>query len=341
MTVSRALSRKNHLVNPKTAERCRQVAEDMGYVPNLMARSLRGEQLNTIVMFAEFISSHHYLAELVDIVSRSIEQRHYGVISCQSIQSFHQAIKNFKLAGAVVIAPPESFFESPFGQNTPRASRDEPIVLIHSAIAQDQFHEVSPDIAGFTRQAAAHLLEQGHRHLGYLGGARSEEEPRWFELRRDSVRQVLEERGLPASNLRYQSCPDAAIAPAALQQLLMRAPETTGVICINDEVAIASIVGARKMGLRVPQDLSVIGCNDINLAGFFEPALTTFSIDIRSMVETSLDMLFDEIHSARQPARNPIKITIPARLIVRESTAAPPNQEAMTLETASRDSTVH
>src|SRR5262245_61507928 len=84
MTVSRALSGKANLVSPETAQRCRDAAKEMGYAPNLMARSLRGEQLSTIVMFAEQISSHHYLAELVDVVSRSIEKRRFGVISCQS-----------------------------------------------------------------------------------------------------------------------------------------------------------------------------------------------------------------------------------------------------------------
>ena len=325
MTVSRALAGKDNLVNPETAEHCRRVADEMGYVPNLLARSLRGEQLNTIVMFAEFISSHHYLAELVDVVSRSIEHRRYGVISCQSIGSLRQALKNFQLAGAVVIAPPESFFVNPFGQNTPRTGRDEPIVLIHSAITQDEYNEVSPDIAGFTQQAASHLLELGHRHLGYLGGARLEDEPRWFDLRRNSIRRALTEHGVSPANLWYQACPDAELAPAALQQLLMRAPQTTGVMCLNDEIAIASVVGARKIGRRVPRDLSVVGCNDINLAGFFEPALTTFSIDIRSMVETALDMLFDEIRSPKHVVRKPITIKLPARLIVRDSTAPPPS----------------
>ena len=320
MTVSRALSRKDQLVNPATAERCRQMAEQMGYVPNLMARSLRGEQLNTIVMFAEFISSHHYLAELVDIVSRSIEQRHFGVISCQSIASLHQALKNFKLAGAVVIAPPESFFGDPFGPSALKARHPEPTVVIHSAFTQNRFNEVSPDIDAFTHQAATHLLELGHKHLGYLGGARLEDEPHWFDIRRSSIVRALSARNLPSSNLWYQSCPDADLASAALQQLLTRAPDTTAVICINDEIAIAAVVGARKIGLQVPQDLSIIGCNDIKLASFFTPALTTLAIDIRSMVETALDLLFDEIRSQKQAGRKPIKIKIPATLVVRDST---------------------
>jgi DNA-binding LacI/PurR family transcriptional regulator len=324
MTASRALSRRAYLVSPETAQRCREAALELGYVPNLMARSLRGEELHTIVMFAEHISSHHYLAELVDIVARSIERRRFGVISCQSIGSLHQALRNFKLAGAVVIAPPEEFYARSPGNPPIEPGHRKTTILIHSAIEQETFNEVSPDIFTFNHSAAQHLLDLGHEHLGYLGGPRSEDEPRWFTLRWRGIEKALAGHDLPAGNLRHQACPDANLAPAALQQLLSRAPATTGVLCINDEIAIGAIAGAEQMGLRVPKDLSIIGCNDIELARFFRPSVTTVSIDIRSLVETALDLLFDQIHrrEAEEPDK-PVKIKLPASLVVRESSGPP------------------
>jgi len=327
MTVSRALSDKSHLVSDETARRCREAAERLGYVPNLMARSLRGEQLNTIVMFAEYISSHHYLAQLVDVVSRSIEARHFGVISCQSLRSYHQALRNFKLAGAVVIAPPEEFYKDPFGENLAGPHRRDPTVIIHSAVEQNLFNEVSPDIATFNYHAACHLIELGHRYIGYIGGPRAEEEPHWFGLRRRGIEKAFAEHQVPMANLRHQACADASLGPAALKQLLTRAPQTTAIMCINDEIAISAVVGAADMGLRVPHDLSVIGCNDIKLASFFRPTLTTLAIDIRGMVETTLDLLFDEMQDSRAGvSRPPIRIKLPANLIVRDSTGPPPDR---------------
>jgi len=323
MTVSRALSGKAHLVNAETVRKCREVAEAMGYVPNLMARSLRGEQLSTIVVFAEFISSHHYLAELVDTVARSIEQRKHGVISCQSTVSLVQALRHFKLAGAVIIAPPEQLFEQYSGPHATARFR-EPAVVLHSAVDQSVFNEVSPDIAGFAYLATTHLLELGHTRVGYLGGPRAEDEPNWFLLRKTGIERALHERGLPASHLRHQPCPDAGLAPAALQQLLARSPDTMAVMCINDECAVAAMTGAEKLGKRVPQDLSIVGCNNIKLAGFFRPALTTLAIDIRSMVETALDLLFEDMRVPPDRRRKePVKILLPASLVVRESTAPP------------------
>src|SRR5262245_51518662 len=149
MTVSRVLSGKSHLVNAETVRKCREAAERLGYVPNLMARSLRGEQLRTIVMFAEYIASHHYLAELVEQTFRAIEQRGHSVIVCQSISSFRQALKNFKLAGAVILAPPEELFQTQTGQGS-RIVR-EPTVVIHSAVEQNTLNEVSPNIPALAR----------------------------------------------------------------------------------------------------------------------------------------------------------------------------------------------
>lgn len=324
MTVSRALSGKGNLVSPETARKCRELATEMGYSPNLMARSLRGEDLSTIVMFAEHISSHHYLAELVDVASRSIEKRRFGVISCQSIGSFHQVLRNFRLSGAVVIAPPEEFYGDPYGEQNFGAYRQTPTVLIHSAVDQNIFNEVSPDIEAFNYHAACHLAELGHRRIGYLGGPRAEEEPRWFELRRAGIERALVEYGISPSGLHHQACADATLGAAALQQLLTRHPDTSAIMCINDEIAIAAVTGAQEMRLSVPKDLSVIGSNDIQIAAFFRPALTTLAIDIRAMVETALDLLFDEISEHREvPGREPIKIKLPANLVVRGSTAPP------------------
>jgi DNA-binding LacI/PurR family transcriptional regulator len=325
MTVSRALSEKSHLVSPETAKRCREAAEHLGYIPNLMARGLRGEQLRTIVMFAEYISSHHYLAELVDHVSRAIEARSYGVISCQSLKSFHQALRNFRLGGAVVIAPPEDFYKNPFGERAGRPVRREPLVLIHSAVEQTVFPEVSPDISSFCYQAACHLLELGHRHIAYLGGPRAEQEPQWFQLGRRGLVRAMEQYRAPLANLTHQACADAGQAPGALRQLMNLKPETTALICHNDEIAIATASGAKEQGHRVPETLSIIGCNDIKLAEFFRPKLTTVKIDIPGMVNTALDMLFDEMDVSK-PKVKPIQIHFPANLVLRDSTAPPRKQ---------------
>lgn len=320
MTVSRALSGKESLVNPETVRRIRAVAQEMGYSPNLLARSLRGERLPTIVVFAEFISSHQYLASLVDFVARAIESHGYSVIACQSGQSLLESLRQFKLAGAVILAPPESLLFDEKGRPRDRVDAEAPVVLIHSAVEQPLYNEVSPDLTDAAYQSAAHLVGLGHRRIGFLGGPPPEEEPQWFRKRRVGIERALSEGGLPPDVLHYQPCPNADVAPAFVQQMLQRIEGLTGLLCLNDEIALAAISGLHERALRVPRDLSVVGSNDIHLARFFRPALTTISIDIQTMVDTGLNLLFEEIrrgHPAAEAA--PVKVLQKCELIVRES----------------------
>lgn len=324
MTVSRALSGSGELVRPETAQRLRRIAAEMGYVPNLLARSLRGEQMPTLVLFAEYISSHHYLAELVDVLSRAIEERRFGVITCQSVGGLTQAVQQFNLAGAIAIAPPESFFFDEGGLPAPRMPHNTPAIVLHSAIEQDQYHEVSPDIEGMAYQAAQHLLALGHRHLAFVGGPTPELEPHWFELRRRGIQRAFQERGASMARLVQQPCADASLGEAAVQALARRSPRVTAVCCINDEIAVAVASGAARLGWSVPSQLSVVGCNDVRWARFFSPRLTTIAIDIRTLVEAGLNLLFDVIHRRIEGSQGPIRISVPTQLVVRESTAPPP-----------------
>lgn len=321
MTVSRALSNKRGMVNGRTVRRVRAAAKEMGYAPNLLARSLRGERLPTIVVHAELISSHQYLAELVDTAARAIEARDYGVIACQSVESLTTALRQFHLAGALMLAPPERAFHDEQGHPRNGIETPTPLVVIHHAARQTFFPEVSPDLTDAAFMAAQHLLELGHTRLAFVGGPPREIERLWFAKRRAGIEQALTARQLPSDGLRHVPCPTPELAPTALQQLLAADPRITGVICHNDEIAIAAMHGARSMGLHVPRDLSFVGSNDMRLSRFLSPTLTTLRIDIAALVETGLNLLFDRI---RDEHAAPAQVLQKCELVIRESTAPPP-----------------
>lgn len=323
MTVSRALSGKPKSVSPTTLEKCRTAAAELGYVPNLLARSLRGEHLNTFCMFAEFIASHHYLAECVDIASREIEQRHQTVILCQSLHAFQHAIRSFNLNGALVIAPPESFYDDPFGNNTLGPCAAPATVLLHSAIHQQRFSEISPDLEDMSYRCADHLLKLGHRHLAYFGGPRAADEPHWYALRERGMHRAMREHGVPASYLFHQQCTSIDTAPLYVRQMLATNPGTTGVICLNDDIAIAAIHALQEMGKRVPADISILGCNNLAVSRYFRPSISTFEFDIRGMVQIALDLLIDEMETHRDDNHR-VRSIHPGNLVIRESTARPP-----------------
>lgn len=317
MTVSRVLSGKDGLVKPATARKIRRIASELNYRPNIS----RPSALPTVVVMAECISAHHYLAQLVDGMARAVEERKYGVIVCQSVGGLAAALEQFPLSGVAAIAPPESFFYGESGLPAPSLKPDVPLVVIHCAMEQNQFHEISPDIEAMAHQSAEHLLALGHRYLGYLGGPTPELEPHWFELRRRGILRALEAYDLPISRLQVQPTADAVVAEAACMQLLRRSPRTTGLICINDEVAVAAISGVQKLDMRVPQDVSVVGCNDVPWVRFFSPRLTTIAIDMRSLIESGINLLFDLMHG-RLPdsVQSPVKVRLATQLVAREST---------------------
>jgi DNA-binding LacI/PurR family transcriptional regulator len=335
MTVSRALSGRDNLVRPETARRIRRAAAELGYVPNLAARSLRGEQLPTLAMFAEYISSHHYLAELVDRTARAIEARKFGVICCQSVTGLVQALQEYHLSGAVIIAPPESLLYDETGHPAPPIPVRTPIVLLHSAIEQAIYHEVSPDIEQMAYLAADHLLDLGHRHLGWLGGPAPELEPHWFSLRRAGLTRAFRGRGLSHQSIAFQPCADVELAEGALQQLVRRSPPVTGVLCINDELAVAAAAGAARLGMRVPLDVSIVGSNDVRWARYFSPRPTTIRIDVRALVESGLNLLFDALHGRLPEADSGrMKIKLAPELILGESTGPPPPPTPHPLDSA-------
>lgn len=323
MTVSRALSGKPKSVSRETLDKCRSAAAELGYVPNLLARSLRGEQLNTFCMFAEFIASHHYLAECVDIASREIEQRHQSVILCQSLNAFQHAIRSFNLSGALVIAPPEAFYDDPFGHKTLGPCAVPATVLLHSAIHQKRFSEISPDLEDMAYRCTDHLLKLGHRHIAYLGGPRAKDEPHWFSLRQRGMYRAMDDHGVPRSHLIQQQCTGIDTAPLYLRQLLATAPNATGVVCLNDDIAIATIHALQEMGKSVPRDISILGCNNLAVSRYFRPSISTFEFDIRGMVQIALDLLIDEMAS-RHDERKHVRSIHPGNLVIRESTARPP-----------------
>jgi DNA-binding LacI/PurR family transcriptional regulator len=104
-----------------------------------------------------------------------------------------------------------------------------------------------------------------------------------------------------------------------MQQLWRRDPRITGVICLNDELGVAVIDGARRLGKVVPRDLSVVGSNDLKMARFYNPAITTVRINIDALVDTGLNLLFDEINLGT-PSQKPVKMLQKCELIIREST---------------------
>jgi DNA-binding LacI/PurR family transcriptional regulator len=169
--------------------------------------------------------------------------------------------------------------------------------------------------------AAAHLIELGHRRIGYLGGAPGLATTR---LRAAGYRRAMEGAGL-AVEARWVHHVDGfseRTGHEGATHLLAAAPELSAVITPDDMMALGTILAAREQGRAVPGDLSVVGFNDITLARYVRPALTTVRQDAYRKGQIAAQLLLARIANAEAKAEH---VILPTELVVRESTTrAPP-----------------
>ena len=188
------------------------------------------------------------------------------------------------------------------------------IILVDAYTAgQNTFDSVLIDNYNGAKSAVEHLISLGHRHIGLIG-SNPESYPSIYE-RRDGYRAALQRHGLSTEYIEEGTL-DRADAIQATMRLISRAPQITAIFGCNDNVAIGIINALHHLGKRVPQDISVIGFDDIDLAQEITPTLTSIHVDKVLMGAMAMRMLRDR---AESPDRAVVKTTITTQLMVRES----------------------
>jgi LacI family transcriptional regulator len=197
------------------------------------------------------------------------------------------------------------------------AGRSAPVVLVDAPARSHQYDAVVSDNEGGAYAAVKHLIGLGHRHIA-LVAPHPQADP-VFSQRRDGYLRAVREHGLEAYATDEARTPEevaAAVAP-----LLRRQPEITALFGSNDTVAIAALRGAQAMGRRVPDDLSVIGFDDIEISGQTAPPLTTMAVDKLSMGILGVQLLS---HRLAWPDAAIALTSLRPNLIERASTAPCP-----------------
>ena len=193
-------------------------------------------------------------------------------------------------------------------------TRPTPIVLVDAHAGPHRYDAVVSDNRRGAATAVAHLIQLGHRHIA-LAGVRPQANPVFAE-RRDGYRQVLHEHGLADYTLEYGGTAEDVDAAATF---LERHPDITAIFGCNDAFAIATLRAARRLGRCVPEDLSIIGFDDIELALHTVPPLTTMAVDKVSLGRLAVQTLLFRL--AWPDAATQLTILRPW-LIERESVAA-------------------
>ena len=323
-TVSRVLSGLGG-ARPATRARIETAARDLGYRPSAIARSLK---LRTTKTFGLIITNieNPYFPQLVRAVEDAARLDGYALLLCNAAddpgrESFYLDLLVDRRTDGVIIAA------SSLGERHRAWLREAriPIVLVNALARGVRLPSVTSDNRNGGFVAAAHLLDLGHRRLGVLtAGRRNADAP----LRQVGVRDAMSRAGLdPDALAMVVGDPGVVGGETAMSEMLDRHPGVTAIIAYNDLMAIGALRTVRARGGQVPRDVSVIGFDDVDVAAYVEPPLTTISQSTAELGRLAVRLLIDRVRddlAGGEPATAAVRIVVPVRLHVRGSTGTPP-----------------
>ncbi|GGF48614.1 LacI family transcriptional regulator [Marmoricola endophyticus] len=311
------------LVAAATRERVQRVIDELGYRPNAAARHLRGGRSGLIGLVLPELSSP-YFAELADHVVRAAADRGRMVLVQQTDG---EAEQERRLLTGVRGQSVDGVLMSPWGLS-PADLRAEPgsspVVLLGEQDAEGLLDHVTVDGEAAAREATQHLLAAGRTSIvavgdqPHLGNGTAERRAAGYRAAMTAA--GLEPRTVAVRRLHRSDGADAVRA------LLERPQRPDAVFCFSDQLALGALRAAMTAGLRVPDDLAVVGFDDVEDGRYATPALTTVAPDKAAIAEAALELLTSRIES---PERPPQRVLAPYLLRVRESSAAatPPDSQ--------------
>jgi DNA-binding LacI/PurR family transcriptional regulator len=306
-TVSLVFSGKGRgRVSEATADRVRECARELGYRPNLAAQALRLGASRAVALLVPDMTNP-FFSRVLRGAQRAAAAAGYIVILVDTQNDRHWESQSFE---ALRAGPVDGYLL--FEVTAPEAlGPDENVVLMETEARGRP--SVRFDGEGGAAAAFEHLVALGHRRIGHLAAAFR---ALTFQHREEARRRVLRTAGLdPDEQPRVLTPISIEDARANAGPLLDQEP--TAVFCDDDVIAAGLYLAARERGLRVPDQLSIIGFDDMDFARVLEPPLTTVALDAELLGSTSFELLEMRIKGRRTRKQ----IVLPAELLVRGSTA--------------------
>jgi len=314
-TVSHVIN-ETRPVSDELRQRVLAAMQELGYQPNLLARGLRRGETRTIGMIVPD-SANPFFAELARGIEDTVFEQGYNVILCNSDGDLD---KELLYANVLAEKRVDGILFVAAGVSTEHIQTLQeqrmPVVVVDREVPDAFVDSVLTDNARGGWLATRHLLDLGHRRIGCIAGP-SDVTPSAERI--TGYRQALDEGGVLVDealilkgDFQYESGYQAA------RQLLSIDDSLTAIFACNDLMAIGAISAAVEVGQQVPADLSVVGFDDVRLASFANPALTTVAQPKYEMGVVAATMLLERMHDLGIPPRRRVLDT---KLLIRQSTA--------------------
>lgn len=321
-TVSNALRGKGKM-RDETRRRVIETARLLGFHPQKRGPGA-GRRKQSVLLLVEALSSSPerdaFVGAIIRGIARALKAR--GVELCTRIVDSEMVCRGIvpaelfhsETAGVIVLAGGDLTDE--YIDEVARSSL--PVVLVDNFSYHRPMHCITVDNVSAGYLATRHLIALGHRRIGVLRGPHKYKP---LTERFLGYLQALEAHGLVF---------DPALAPppaagevtkgyAQMQSLLRTADPPTAVFAVSDKTAFGALQAARELGVRVPEDVALVGCDDVPAAASSKPALTTVAVPREELGRLAVEKLFDLRDFPGQP---PIRLSVPVRLVVRESCGA-------------------
>jgi LacI family transcriptional regulator len=315
-TVSRALNaRTRDQVNAETLKRVKRAARQLGYVPNAMARGLRTSRSMTIGVIIPDLMNPIF-PPIIRGIEHVVQPQGYTVLVANTDSHDDVELSAFgsllqRRVDGFILATGRLDDQSIADE---AATADVPVVLVNRGTAVGVFPLVSGDNPSGIDLAIAHLVELGHRHIVQVAGPLNFSTTR---SRAEAFEVAATRAGVRHSTVYAESLTVEAGCGAADALLADGGDCPTALVAGNDLVALGLIRRLRANGLRCPEDISVVGFNDMPFAEDFWPPLTTVHMPLREIGAEAARILLHGIQSGAQEAAT---LTLPVSLVVRGST---------------------
>lgn len=314
-TVTRALNEPKK-VSPERLEKVEAAIEKLGYRPNMLSQTFRSNRARSLVVLAPNLANPFFSKVISGVVTAS-EERGYRVLVGDTDNNpdreaeFIRMVETRLADGVIQLTPYADSNES-------LLPRDHVPAVSVAGAPGTPYPSVRIDNRAAARDCVLHLAARGHQRIGVITGPASNSNTK---ARLEGYRQGLEEADIPyrdawvqEGDFRLKSGLQAVEAFMMLQQQ----ERPTAIFCMNDEMAMGAIKGLSQNGLEVPEDVSVVGFDDLEFSAFLQPALTTIAQPAYEMGYQSAELLIDMLDEGGSIDCH--DIVLPYKFILRDST---------------------
>jgi LacI family transcriptional regulator len=313
MTVSRAVNNKDG-ISEATRQRIQSIAEQLGYRPSLVARSLVTDRTSTIGLVV-IDNANPFFSEVARGVEHAAYDEGYNVFLCNTEEDVQReldvlrSLEGQRVDGVLLCSSRlENDVLDDVLKNYPA------VVLVNRILDNKEHGTVSIDDEYGAQLVIEHLLHSGHRAIGFVAGP---ERSYSGQLRAKRYRMSLESAGISPPPGWIRHClPIVEAGREAAYDLLSTQPDLTALFCYNDLNAVGALQACAHLERRVPDDVAIVGFDDIPLAALVTPSLTTCHVPMYEMGQEATRLLIECINGCSEDQSH---VTFQPELVIRES----------------------